>query len=221
VFDPVTPLGQQHAVDYLIETLLSAEDDEITLVPTGPLTNIAHAIKKDPRILPKIREIVFMGGTCREPGDVTASAEYNVFFDPHAAKIVFECGRPIAAFGLDVTHQLLVTPDRLEKIQRIGSRAGDAAFGMLNFYGDTIAKFLKLPGAPLHDPCTIAYLLDPSMFEMQACNVSIETKGRLTMGHTAVDLFGVSRRPHNCLWAIGVDEEKFFELIISGLASLK
>ncbi|MEL6830471.1 MAG: nucleoside hydrolase [Pseudomonadota bacterium] len=220
LFDPKTPLSETHAVDFIIETLLAAEVDEITLVPTGPLTNIAVAIRQEPAILPKIREIVLMGGAKSVGGNVTPSAEFNIYFDPHAAHIVMSCGRPIAVFGLDVTHQLPTTAERLDRIKAIGSPAAQAAHGLLTFYGAAVANFLSLDGPPLHDPCTIAYLLDPTLFTMKPCNIRVETSSELTMGHTAVDLLGVTGLPVNAVWATRVDDEAFYDLLISRIARL-
>lgn len=220
LFDPTTPLSETHAVDFLIDTLRAAENDEVTLVPTGPLTNLAVAFRKAPDILPKIREIVLMGGAYRQGGNVTPSAEFNIYFDPHAARIVFGCGRPITVFSLDVTHQLPTTPERLARIKAIGNPVAIASHDLLNFYATSVAKYLKLPGPPLHDPCTIAYLLEPSLFTMRPCNVRVETDSELTMGHTAVDLLGGTGLPQNALWATRADDEGFYDLIISRLAQL-
>ncbi|MEM9058796.1 MAG: nucleoside hydrolase, partial [Pseudomonadota bacterium] len=113
---PAVPLQPAHATDFIVETLLSAPDASVTLVPTGPLTNIAHALIKAPAIAPKIREIVLMGGAMREGGNLSPSAEFNILVDPHAARVVFDCGRPLTVFGLDVTHQVPTTPERLRRI---------------------------------------------------------------------------------------------------------
>ena len=174
IFEPETALEKQHAVDFIVETLLGADDGEITLVPTGPLTNIARAIQKDPAILPKIREIVLMGGAMREAGNITPSAEFNIYVDPHAADIVFECGRPIKAFGLDVTHQVFTSPTVLERCKALKSAPAKASYGMLTFFGRYDSEKYGAEGAPLHDPCTIAYLLKPELFKMKRCNVSVE-----------------------------------------------
>lgn len=220
LFEPTTTLSETHAVDFLISTLLAAKDDEVTLVPTGPLTNLAVAIRKAPEILPKIREIVLMGGAYRAGGNVTPSAEFNIYFDPHAARIVFECGRPVTVFSLDVTHQLPTTPDRLDRIKAIGTPVAQTAHDLLNFYASAVAKYLNLSGPPLHDPCTVAYLLEPSLFKLQPCNVRVETGSDLTMGHTSVDLLGGTGLPQNALWASDVDDERFYDLIVSRLATL-
>lgn len=119
VTDPTQRLQQQHAVDFIIDTLKGAEEESITLVPTGPLTNIGMAMVKDPSILSRIKRIVLMGGAMREGGNYSPSAEFNILVDPHAAKVVFACGRPIIAMGLDVTHQVIATKDRVARIMAI------------------------------------------------------------------------------------------------------
>ena len=115
ITEPVLPLQEQNAVDFIVDTLRAADDDTITLVPTGPLTNIATAITKAPDILPKVKEIVLMGGAMRESGNHSPSAEFNILVDPQAADIVFKCGRPITQMGLDVSHQVLSTRERIDR----------------------------------------------------------------------------------------------------------
>lgn len=215
---PQTLLQSAHAVDFLVETLKEAERDSITLVPTGPLTNVARAIERDPTILPKISEIVIMGGARSEGGNITPSAEFNIFVDPHAAKIVFDCGRPLTVFGLDVTHQVRTSEQDLERIGALGNNVADAVQGMLGFYGRGARNQTRLKGAPLHDPCTIAYLLKPEIFKLRACNVRVETESALTMGHTAVDFWGVTSEPKNVQWAYKAQADMFFDLLIDHLA---
>ena len=218
VFEPRTPLQNTHAVDFLVGTLLKAEDASITLVPTGPLTNVATAIDRDPRILPKIERIVLMGGAMREGGNRTPSAEFNILVDPDAADIVMRCGRPITQMGLDVTHQVLSTRDRVEKIRALGNPVAAAVAGMLSFFERHDLKKYKSRGAPLHDPCTVAWLLEPELFEVKACNVTVETESELTLGHTAVDFWHVTDRPVNVDWAYGVDADGFYDLLIERLS---
>lgn len=218
LFDPAGALEKEHAVDFVIATLMDSADDEITLVPTGPLTNVATAIQKQPAILPKIREIVLMGGAMREAGNITPSAEFNIRVDPHAAKIVFDCGRPVKAFGLDVTHQVFTSPGILERCKALKNAPAQASFGMLSFFGRYDSEKYGEEGAPLHDPCTIAYLLKPDLFKMKSCNISIEADSPLTAGHTAVDFWGVTDLPKNAEWAYHVDRDGFFDLLIDRLA---
>jgi purine nucleosidase len=218
ISEPVLPLQEQDAVDFIVDTLRAADDDTIILVPTGPLTNIATAITKAPDILPKVKEIVLMGGAMRESGNYSPSAEFNILVDPQAADIVFKCGRPITQMGLDVSHQVLSTRERIDRIKKIDNQAAQATVGMLDFFNRHDTKKYKYMGAPLHDPCTVAYLLRPDIFEGKLCNVSIETQSELTMGNTAVDFWHVTDRPKNSNWIHAVDADAFYELLTSRLA---
>jgi purine nucleosidase len=218
VGDPVTPLQESHAVDFIISTLRAADKESVTLVPTGPLSNIGTAIEKDPTILDGVKRIVLMGGAMREGGNRTPSAEFNILVDPHAAQIVFNCGRPITAMGLDVTHQVIATGDRVERIEKLGNPAAMATAGMLKFFNRHDTAKYGFDGAPLHDPCTLAWMLMPELFVGKDCNIAIETESPLTMGHTAVDFWGISGREVNASWIYSVDAERFYDLLIERLA---
>jgi len=218
IVEPKQVLEEKHAVDFIVDTLNGADRDSITLVPMGPLTNIAQAITKDPPILGKVEQIVLMGGAMRESGNISPSAEFNILVDPHAADIVFRCGRPITVMGLDVTHQVLATPERRDRIRAIDNEAARATAGMLDFFNRHDAVKYGSMGAPLHDPCTIAFLLKPDLFEGKFCNISIETESELTMGNTAVDFWQVTDRPKNATWMHTVDADGFYELLIERLS---
>ena len=218
VFEPNTPLQQQHAVDFIIETLLAADDASITLVPTGPLSNIGTAIDKEPAILRHVKQIVVMGGAMREGGNRSPSAEFNILVDPQAAELVFNCGRPIVVMGLDVTHQVLSTRGRVDRIRALDNPAAEATAGMLSFFHRYDSKKYGSEGAPLHDPCTVAWLLEPGLFQTRQCNLSVETESELTMGHTAVDFWHVTDRPHNVHWAHAVDADGFYTLLTDRLS---
>lgn len=218
IFEPETPLQDQHAVRYLLETLRSAAPRSITLVPTGPLTNIAAALIEDPQIVESIKEIVLMGGAMREGGNRTPSAEFNILADPHAADIVFNCGRPLTVMGLDVTHKVLSTRERVARIAALGNAVADATAGMLSFFHRYDVEKYDSAGAPLHDPCTVAYLLQPDLFKTKLCNVAVETESELTMGHTAVDFWHVTDRPRNVRWAYDIDSDGFYDLLTERLA---
>lgn len=218
IVEPKCSPQEKHAVDYIVDTLRAAKDRSITLVPTGPLTNIAMAMIKEPAIVDKIDEIVLMGGAMREGGNHTPSAEFNMLVDPHAAHVVFGCGRPITALGLDVTHQVRSSRDRVARIAAIDNPAAQAAAGMLGFFSKYDTSKYGIDGAPLHDPCTIAYLLQPELFGGKECNVAIEIYSELTMGNTAVDFWGVSGRVKNALWIHEVDSDGFYDLLTHRLA---
>jgi purine nucleosidase len=218
VFEPATPLQEQHAVDFVIETLLAADENSVTLVPTGPLTNVGTAIDREPSILKGVREIVLMGGAMRESGNRSPSAEFNIIVDPHAAEIVFNCGRPITVMGLDVTHQVLSTRQRVERIKALDNPVADATAGMLSFFDRYDTGKYASEGAPLHDPCTIAFLLKPELFEGKLCNIAVETESELTIGHTAVDFWQVTDRPVNANWVHAIDADGFYNLLTERLA---
>ena len=218
VFDPKTPLQDVHAVDYIIDTLRNAAKGTVTLIPTGPMTNIATAIQRDPAILDAVDRIVSMGGAMREGGNRSPSAEFNILVDPHAADIVYNCGRPVTAMGLDVTHQVLSTRERVARIRDVGNDVAEATAGMLSFFHRYDTKKYGSEGAPLHDPCTVAWLLQPDLFETRLCNLSVETSSELTLGHTAVDFWHVTDRPHNVEWTHAVDAEGFYDLLVERLA---
>ncbi len=219
IYSPGMPLQNQHAVDFIIETLLEAQDNSIILVPTGPLTNIGYAINRQPDILPKIKAIVLMGGAMREGGNTTPCAEFNILVDPDAAQIVMHCGRPLTIVPLDVTHQALVTRERIEQIRGLDSPIGAAIVGMMEFFNRFDSEKYGSEGAPLHDPCTIAYLLKPELFKGKICNVEVETESPLTIGHTAVDFWGVTDRVKNANWLFEVDADGFFALLLERLRS--
>ena len=218
IFEPQLPLRKQHAVDFLIEVLNAADNSSVTLVPTGPLTNIATAINKEPSILEKINQIVIMGGAMREGGNLSPSAEFNILVDPHAADIVFQCGKPLIVMGLDVTHQVIATKKRIDKIASLNNRISEVTVNMLNFYTRHDANKYGFDGAPLHDPCTVAWLLKPELFQGKLCNVKVETKSELTMGHTAVDFWGITKTIPNSTWMHTVDVDGFYDLLYERLS---
>jgi len=217
---PHMPLQTAHAVDWLVDTLMAAEAGTITLCPLGPLTNIALAIVKQPLIVPKIREIVLMGGAAFTGGNTTPAAEFNIYVDPHAADVVFGCGAPVTMIPLDCTHQALITPDWLGRLRAVDTPVARACAGMLAFYNRFDRERYGFVGAPLHDPCVIARLLAPELFAGKRCRVSIETGSELTMGQTVVDWWGIAGLPPNALVLTEIDAAGFFELVLKRLAGL-
>ena len=218
IVSPRRPVEDRHAVDFIIETLLARPEDSTTLVLTGPLTNAATAISRERAICARISTIVLMGGAMREAGNYSPSAEFNFLLDPHAAEIVLECGRPITMLGLDATHQVRVSPEHLKRIGTINNAPARATRDMLDFYTRKDTERFGSAGAPLHDPCTVGWLLRPDLFTTRQCNVVVETDSELTIGHTAVDFWGVTGRAANVAWVHEVDADGFFELLIERLA---
>jgi purine nucleosidase len=218
--EPTIPMQAQHGVDFLIETLHTADAGTITLCALGPLTNIAMALVKAPEVANKIRELVTMGGACFELGNVTPAAEFNIYVDPHAAAIVFDSGIPITMIPLDVTHQVLSTPPRLAALGALGNRCGPAVAALLtSFERNRRAEFGSRSRA-LHDPSVIAYLLRPDFYQGREANVAVETQSPLTIGMTVVDWWGVTGRKVNARFMNEVDADGFYDLLTEKLARL-
>ena len=218
--DPETPLQEQHAVDYIIDTLRREPAGSVTLAPIGPLSNIAMAMQRAPDIIPRIRQIILMGGAYFEVGNITPAAEFNIYVDPHAAQVVFASGVPVIMMPLDVTHKALTRTDRVAALRAIGNRTGVAVAEMLEFFERFDEAKYGSDGGPLHDPCTVAWMIAPDIFNGRPCNVEIETASPLTMGMTVVDWWQVSSRPHNALVIGDLDADRFFALITERLATL-
>jgi len=215
--EPTMPVQDQHAVDFIVETLLAADDHSITLCPLGPLTNIGMAMVKAPSIVSKIREIVLMGGAPWEGGNVTPTAEFNIYVDPHAAHVVFTSGVPIVAHSLDVTHQALMTKDWIASVRALGTAVGRASADMLTFFERFDEEKYGTVGGPLHDPNVIAYLLDPTLYGGKDCFVEVEIASEKTMGQTSVDWWKVTKNEPNCHWIREVDSEGFYALLLDRL----
>ncbi|MEM7732551.1 MAG: nucleoside hydrolase [Pseudomonadota bacterium] len=218
--DPTMALADGHAVDFLIDTLRTQYEDTITLVPIGPLTNIATALTRAPDIAPRIREIVLMGGAHFAGGNVTPSAEFNIYVDPEAAQIVFRSCAPITVLPLDVTHKALVTPAHTAAFNALHNAAGPAVAAMTEFFERYDREKYGQEGAPLHDPCTIAYLIDPTLFTGRHVNVEIETTSPLTLGMTVMDWWRVTDRAPNATVMGDINGDAFFALLTERLASL-
>jgi purine nucleosidase len=217
--EPRMLLAQAHAVDAIVDLLWSHPAGTITLCLMGPLTNIAMALRKAPDIAPRISEIVLMGGAIGE-GNTTPAAEFNIYVDPHAAKVVFEAGVPLVMLGLDVTRQALLTPDRVQAIGRLGTPVSRTVVDLLEFYGGGARRRRARTGALLHDPCVIAFLLDPGLFRGRTCHVAIETQGEHTLGRTVVDWSGRTRLRRNATVISEIDADGFFALLMERLARL-
>ena len=218
--EPAMPLADTHAVDFLVDTLRVEPAGTVTLVPIGPLTNIAAAFKAAPDIIEKVHEIVLMGGAYFEVGNITPAAEFNIHVDPQAADIVFRAGAPITVMPLDVTHKALVTKPRNDAFRALGTSVGTAVAQMTDFFERFDKEKYGSAGAPLHDPCTVAYLLNPELFTGRHINVEIETTSELTMGMTVADWWRVTRRPPNAHFIGDLDADGFFDLLTERLARL-
>lgn len=218
--EPTMPIQDIHAVDFIIEIVRSEPDKSVTLCPLGPLTNIASALHKAPDIAPKIQQIILMGGAYFEVGNITPAAEFNIYVDPEAADIIMKSGCDIVMHPLDVTHKVLVTPDRVAAFRGMNSAVGDALANWTGFFERFDKAKYGTNGAPLHDPCVIAYLIDSELFSGRNINVEIETQSNLTRGMTVADWWGVTGRPPNAHFIGDVDADGFFSLLTERLSRL-
>ncbi|MEM7285792.1 MAG: nucleoside hydrolase [Actinomycetota bacterium] len=218
--EPTMELQDTHAVDWMIETLLGADDGEVTICPVGPVTNVAMAMVREPAIIPKIERIVTMGGGYFVGGNVTPAAEFNVYVDPHAADVMYRSGVPIVTMPLDVTHKALMRREWIESVAALGGDLGEKTAAMLSFYERYDVDRYGDHGGPLHDPATIAWLLRPELYGGKDVFVQIETQSELTMGMTVVDYWGARRQDPNCHWVSEVDADGFFALIHDRLQNL-
>ena len=218
--EPTIRLQDGHGVDFIIDTLRAEPEGTVTLCALGPLTNLAMALVKAPDIASRIEEIVLMGGAYFEVGNITPAAEFNIYVDPEAAQTVFACGAPITMMPLDVTHQMLGTPERVASFAAIGNRSGAAVAAMLGFSERFDLKKYGWRGAPLHDPCVTAYLLAPEIFAGRLCNVEIETASPLTRGMTVADYWHVTDRKPNATFIRSGDSDAFYALLTDRISRL-
>ena len=218
--EPSMPIQQQHGVDFIIETLMGRAAGTVTLCTLGPLTNVALAIVREPRVASRIARIVAMGGGFFEGGNVTPAAEFNIYVDPHAARVVFAAGIPITLLPLDCTHQALTTAKRVAKFRAMRNRSGPAVAALLDFFERFDEHKYGTDGGPLHDPCVIAWLLQPDLFQGRDVNVAVECESDLTMGMTVVDWWKVTGRPPNAFVVRSVNADGFFGLLAERIARL-
>jgi purine nucleosidase len=218
--DPEMPLAEGHAVDFIIDTLRAHDAGTVTLCPLGPLTNIATAFQKAPDIIDRVQEIILMGGAYFEVGNITPTAEFNIYVDPEAAEIVFNSGVHIIVMPLDVTHDALVTKHRNDAFRALDSHVGHAVAEMTDFFERFDKEKYGSEGAPLHDPCVTAYLIRPELFSGRHINVQIETQSELTLGMTVADWWRVTDHAPNAMFMGEIDADGFFDLLTERLARL-
>ena len=208
------------AVAFIADAIMRAEAGAIAVAITGPCTNLAEALQARPEIAKRIREIVVMGGARSEGGNITASAEYNFYADPHAAQIVLSCGAPVAVFGLDATHQVRTWPDRIAAFRAANTPVTRAIAELFAFSSKLEPGTPGDPGAPLHDPCTIAYLIDPSLFAFKPCYIAVETEGALTLGHSLVEFRKRGDVAFTAKWAVSADAPRLFGMLLDRVKRL-
>jgi len=209
----------QHAIDFLIERIL-AEPQEITLFTIGPMTNLALAIRKEPRITQVLKELIIMGGAIRQGGNVTPLAEFNIYADPHAAHIVFHSGIPITLIPLDVTYKCLLTSADVERLNRIDSPIARFVRDATAVYMDFYKKYEGFDGCALHDPLTLAAIIAPELLSFEEHHVDVDISGGVSMGNTFADLMNVSKKSSNMKVALDVRGRDFIELFIERMESL-
>lgn len=216
--EPEMVLQSMHAVDFIIDEIRSNAPQSVTLCTLGPLTNVALAFKKAPDITAKIKEIVMMGGGYFEGGNITPTAEFNIFADPEAADIVISAGVPVIIMPLDVTHKLLTLERRVGKIRALDTHVATSVAEMLEFAERSDKEKYGAEGGPLHDPTVIAWLLKPELFSGRECNVEIELVSPLTRGMTVVDWWRVTDRKPNAFFMHDVDDQGFYDLLTERLS---
>ncbi|HEY7199228.1 MAG TPA: nucleoside hydrolase [Candidatus Dormibacteraeota bacterium] len=213
--EPEVPVAPEHAVDVIVERVMAAPG-EVTLVPVGPLTNIALALRREPRIAAAVREVVLMGGSFTR-GNRNPAAEFNILVDPEAASAVFEAGWPLTMVGLDLTHQARATPEVMERIAAVGTPLAGIVTQLLRFYG---SRHAPGEGPPVHDPCAVARVIDERVVACRDAFVAVETRGRWTSGMTVVDFSGRLGEPPNAAVATTLDAPRFWDLVVDALARL-
>ncbi|ODT57368.1 MAG: nucleoside hydrolase [Phenylobacterium sp. SCN 69-14] len=218
LLEPTEGVAPGHAANIIVDVVMDHAPGEVALAVTGPFTNLALAMRLRPEIVPRLGEVVVMGGARREGGNITASAEYNIWADPHAAQIVFSSGARCVVMGLDVTHQVRSDPARTAAVAAIDTPAARACASLLAFSNAIERDIGGGAGAPLHDPCVIAYLLAPHLFTLRPCMLRVETASPLTLGHTAVEFRLPDPGAATIRWATGADADAIFSLLDARLA---
>lgn len=213
-FEPETPLAQGHAVDAIIALVMSRPEKSVALAVMGPMTNLALALRKEPALAQRLGPVSVMGGARSEGGNITASAEFNIWADPDAAAEVLASDCDVVMFGLDATHQVRATDARIAAIEAVDSDSARWAASMMRFSQRVEKTIVGWDAPPVHDPCTVAWLMRPELFELKPCDIRVETQSDLTRGHTAVE-FRVETGRHR--WATAADGQGVFDLITETL----
>jgi purine nucleosidase len=218
--DPTMALDPRFGPDFIIEEVMARPARSVTLCPLGPLTNVALALAKEPRLAAHLEGIVLMGGGTFEGGNITPAAEFNIYVDPEAARIVFNAGANVTFIPLDCTHEALTTAQRTARIRALGTPVGIAVAAWLDFFERFDEEKYGTDGGPLHDPCVIAYVLKPELFTGRRVHVDVECASELTRGMTVADWWGVTNRDINATMVRHVDADGFFDLLTERIAAL-
>lgn len=217
--EPALSVQETHGVQFIIDTIMNEPAGTVTLVPTGPLTNIALAARLEPRIVERVKEVVLMGGAYGT-GNWTPSAEFNIIVDPEAAHIVFNEKWPVVMVGLDLTHQALATKEVEEQFAALGTNVGDFVVGLFGAFRKNYQDAQGFDDPPVHDPCCVAYLIDPTVVETVKVPVDVETQGLLTTGRTVADFR--SPAPADCHTSVAtkLDAERFWNMVLDAVKAL-
>lgn len=213
-FEPDVPCADGHAVDAIIDLVMSRPAKSVAMAVVGPMTNLALALRKEPALAERLGPVAVMGGARAEGGNITASAEFNIWADPEAAAEVLATGCDVVMFGLDATHQVRATDARIAALEAVGTPQSDAAASMMRFSQRVERQIVGWDAPPVHDPCPVAWLIKPDLFELKRCLIRVETQSELTRGHTAVEFrAGVAEEPLRHRWAVSADADGVFDLI--------
>jgi purine nucleosidase len=211
-FEPDAPCAEGHAADAIIALVMDRPEKSVAMAVLGPLTNLALALRKAPELGERLGTVAVMGGARSEGGNITASAEFNIWADPEAAAAVLANGCDVVMFGLDATHQVRATDARIAALEAVGTPMADTAASMMRFSQRVERKIVGWDAPPVHDPCPVAWLLRPDLFELKPCRIDVETQSDLTRGHTAVEFrVDPATAPHR--WAVSADADGVFALI--------
>ena len=212
-FEPEAPCAEGHAADAIVELVMGRAAGSVALAVMGPLTNVALALRKEPALAKRLGPVAVMGGARSEGGNITASAEFNIWADPEAAAEVLTSGCDAVLFGLDATHQVRATEARIAALEALATPKAETAAGMMRFSQRIERKIVGWDSPPVHDPCPVAWLLKPELFALAPCRIAVETESELPRGHTAVEFREAvaGTLPHR--WAVTADAEGVFALI--------
>ncbi|QWQ84250.1 nucleoside hydrolase [Corynebacterium glutamicum] len=214
--EPTKQVEGTHAVDFIIDTIMNNEPGSVALVPTGPLTNIALAVRKEPRIAERVKEVVLMGGGYHV-GNWTVVAEFNIKIDPEAAHIVFNEKWPLTMVGLDLTHQALATPEIEAKFNELGTDVADFVVALFDAFRKNYQDAQGFDNPPVHDPCAVAYLVDPTVFTTRKAPLDVELYGALTTGMTVADFRAPAPADCTTQVAVDLDFDKFWNMVIDAV----
>lgn len=217
--EPRTPPTVRHAIDFLIDTVMSAPG-EITLLTIAPLTNVALAIRKEPRIVQAVKELIVMGGAIRHEGNQTALAEFNTYVDPHAAYIVYHAGMPATLVPLDVTYQCILTPNDVQRIRQIDSPITRFVEESTRFYMEFHDEYQKIEGCVINDPLALALTFAPELCTYEELPVDVDIAGGVSMGKTIGDFYNYTKKPANMRVALGVQGRDFIDLFVERIMKL-